>query len=95
MRDRTEGLATVEWLTPPLLLIVLLAAVLSIIAGRMRREPIRSIALSAVGYPLSLGGLLWAGSLGTPAFVAAAAASLGAILFSMAASPSQPRTDAA
>jgi hypothetical protein len=69
-----------EWLSPPLVSILLLAAVLSIVAGRLRREPIRSIALNAVGYPLGIAGFAWAGSVSASAFAAAAAASLGSML---------------
>jgi hypothetical protein len=83
----------VDWLTPPILLILLLAAVLSIVAGRMRREPIRSIALTAVGYPLGIAGFAWAGSVSPSAFAAAAAASLGSML-TMAALQARRETDA-
>jgi hypothetical protein len=69
-----------EWLSPPLVSILLLAAVLSIVAGRLRRESVRSIALNAVGYPLGIGGFAWAASVSTSAFAAAAAASLGSML---------------
>ena len=84
-----------DWLTPPILLILFLAVLVSLVAGRLRRESVRSIVLSAVGFPLSLAGLLWAGSLGTPAVSAAIAASLGSILYTMAASQPRPKTDPA
>ena len=73
-----------EWFSPQLLLILLLVTVLSIVAGRLRREPVRSIALNAVGYPLGIAGFAWADSVSPSAFMAAAAASLGWMLIMMA-----------
>ena len=62
----------------------LLVAVLSVIIGAVRHDPRRAIVLNAVGYPLFLIGLGAASELSMEAFWAAAGASLGSLLFTMA-----------
>lgn len=63
----------------------LAVALFAIVVGRIKREPGRAIALNALGWPLFLIGIGWAGEVGGEAFWAAAAASLGSLLFTMAA----------
>lgn len=70
---------------PTALVAGLAVGLFAILVGRIRREPRRAIALNAIGYPLFLIGLGWAGEVGDEAFWAAAAASLGSLLFTMAA----------
>jgi hypothetical protein len=59
-------------------------AVLSLAIGRVRHDTRKTIALNTVGYPLFLIGLGAASEVGELAFWAAAAASLGSLLFTMA-----------
>ena len=62
----------------------LLVAVLNVIIGRIRHDTRKTIALNAIGYPLFLIGLGAATEVSAQAFWAAAAASLGSLLFTMA-----------
>ena len=62
----------------------LLVAVLSVVVGRIRHDTRKTIALNAIGYPLFLIGIGAAAEVSEQAFWAAAAASLGSLLFTMA-----------
>lgn len=71
------------WL-PSAIVAGLVVAVLAVVIGRVRHDPWRSIVLNAVGYPLFLIGLGAASEVSVQAFWAAAAASLGSLLFTTA-----------
>ena len=71
------------WL-PSAIVGALVAAVLAVLIGRVRRDAGRTIALNAVGVPMFLIGLGAASEVSMQAFWAAAAASLGSLLFTMA-----------
>jgi len=62
----------------------LVVAMLSVVIGRIRHDTRRTIMLNAVGTPLFLIGLGAASEVSVQAFWAAAAASLGSLLFTMA-----------
>jgi hypothetical protein len=64
--------------------LVVVVIVAGVAIGRMRRDPALVIALDVGGYTIFLGGLYWASQLGRDAFVAAGAASLGALVFTTA-----------
>lgn len=72
-----------EWMSASLAATIAVGF-LAVVIGLMRRDPLRTIALNAIGYPLFLIGLGWAGEVGDEAFWAAAVASLGTLLFTMA-----------
>ena len=74
-----------EWLSPGLIVLIPAATVVTIVIGRRRHDPPGAIALNVIGFAIFLLGLNWAGNLGREAFLAAGAASLGALLFSMGA----------
>jgi hypothetical protein len=74
----------VTWV-PEAIVVALAATVLAVVIGRIRHDPVRTIGLNAVGYPLFLMGLGVAAEVSMQAFWAAAAASLGSLLFPMAA----------
>ena len=80
---------SMDWL-PTALGWGLAVALFAIVVCRVRREPWRNIALNALGYPLFLIGIGWAGEVGSQAFWAAVAASLGSLLFTMAAYHRRP-----
>ena len=71
------------WL-PGAIVGALLIAVLAVAIGVVRHDPRRTIALNAIGYPLFLIGLGAASEVSAQAFWAAAAASLGSLLFTTA-----------
>lgn len=71
------------WL-PGAIIASLVVAALSLVIGRIRHDSRRTIVLNAVGYPLFLIGLGAASEVSIQAFWAAAAASLGSLLFTMA-----------
>ena len=60
------------------------AALLAVIIGSVRHDPVRTIAPNALGYPLCIIGLGVAAEVSVQAFWAAGAASLGSLLFTMA-----------
>lgn len=70
---------------PEAIVVVLVATVLAAVIGLIRHDPVRTIVLNATGYPLFLIGLGVAAEVSMQAFWAAAAASLGSLLFTMAA----------
>ena len=70
---------------PETIVVAVAATVLAVVIGRIRHDPVRTIVLNATGYPLFLIGLGVAAEVSMQAFWAAAAASLGSLLFTMAA----------
>jgi hypothetical protein len=68
------------------LILIAFVVVIGIVVGRLRGESAATIALNVGGYLLFLGGLSWAAEIGTDALLAAAVASLGSLMFTMAAS---------
>ena len=70
---------------PEAIVVALVATVLAVVIGLYRHDPVRTIVFNAVGYPLFLMGLGVAAAVSMQAFWAAAAASLGSLLFTMAA----------
>ena len=69
---------------PEAIVVVLVATVLAVVIGFIRHDPV-TIVLNATGYPLFLIGLGVAAEVSMQAFWAAAFASLGSLLFTMAA----------
>lgn len=63
----------------------LVAVALAVIVGGIRHDSRTTIALNTLGYPLLLVGLGAAAEVSMQAFLAAAAASLGSLLFTIAA----------
>ena len=73
-----------DWLSPVLIIGIVVVPLTAIVFGRLRGETPATIALDAGGYLLFLLGLSWASNLGQEALIAAGAASLGSLVFTMA-----------
>ena len=73
-----------EWVDPSTVVLVVLVATLVFIVGRLRREPPSLVAMNTIGTAIFFFGIRWAIGVGEEAFGPMAAASLGAILFTMA-----------
>jgi hypothetical protein len=71
-------------LLPSAIAAALVVAGVAVTIGIIRHDPGRTIVLNAIGYPLFLIGLGAASEVSMQAFWAAAAASLGSLLFTMA-----------
>ena len=74
-----------DWLNAGFLIPVVVVTMAGIVIGRIRGETPFTIGLNVGGYLIFLLGLTWASSLGGEAVLAAGAASLGSLLFTMAA----------
>ena len=74
-----------EWLTEPRTLVVLVVlAILTVVFGRLRREPPLTIAMSTIGIVATWAGISWAGALEIGATGAVALAFIGAYLMTTA-----------
>ena len=70
-----------EWLVDSRTLVPLVVlAVLTVVFGRLRREPPLTIAMNTIGIAATLAGISWAGALGIGAMGAVALAFIGAYL---------------
>ncbi len=80
-----------EWLVDPATwMVVAVIVVLSIVFGRLRREPAWVIATNTVGAGTFLIGIRWATALSTEAFFAAALATGGFALWAEATHRTRP-----
>ena len=74
-----------EWLSEPRTLVLLVVlAVLTVVFGRLRREPPLTLAMSTIGVVAAWAGVFWAGALGIAAMGAVALAFIGAFLMTTA-----------
>ena len=74
-----------DWLNAGFLIPVVVVTVAGIVFGRIRGETPVTIGLNVGGYLIFLFGLNWAASLDIKALLAAGAANLGSLVFTMAA----------
>lgn len=74
-----------DWLNPWFLIAIVAVTAAGVVFGRMRRETPSTIGLNVGGYLIFWFGLAWASNIGQEALLAAGAASLGSLLFTMAA----------
>lgn len=74
-----------EWLGEPRTLVLLAAlAVLTVVFGRVRREPPLTTAMSTIGVVAAWAGMFWATELGTAALGAVVLVFVGAYLMTTA-----------
>jgi hypothetical protein len=73
-----------EWIDPVWAVLTIIFGAVGVLVARWRKMPLIEIAMGTGGYFLFLWGLKWAGSFDRGAFLAAGAASLGSLLFTMA-----------
>jgi hypothetical protein len=89
---RSNSLA--EWLVDPIRwTVIAIIVVLSVVFGRLRREPAWAIAANTVGATGLLIGLRWATALSDEAFAAAALASGGLALWVEASQRARARQE--
>jgi len=84
-----------EWFTPWLAVLTVVFVVLSILIGLVRHHSPKVISLETGGFVLFMLGLFWAASVSDAAALAAGAASLGSLLFTLGAERSRTRTSRA
>lgn len=74
-----------EWLGEPRTFVLLVVfALLTVVFGRVRREPPLTTAMSTIGIVAALAGLFWAGASGIAAMGAVALVFIGAYLMTTA-----------
>ncbi|MEO8510294.1 MAG: hypothetical protein ABI534_03535 [Chloroflexota bacterium] len=77
-----EG-SDVEWIDPVWAVPTIILGAVGVLVARWRKAPLIEIAMGTGGYFLFIWGLMWASSFDRGAFLAAGAASLGSLLFTM------------
>lgn len=80
------------WISPYVMVLGIALAGVSVFVGLLRRDSRYVILLNTVGVVLFSFGLAWSNSLGQQAFGAVAAASLGAILWTMGSERSRAKS---